>query len=140
MNVERSKEEYEAIANEILAVLMNPGSFASFNETINDSNAIGIGYIVKLVNDKAPELMRNIYGEYRFVGKSELEVIGKVVRYVYQNTTIKKDGELYKVDITDVLNQSNIEQSGATVDTETVAKAIKQSELKREHLSQMIGQ
>ncbi|MCG0665609.1 hypothetical protein IMAU20120_02550 [Lactiplantibacillus plantarum] len=109
--MERSKEEYEAIANEILAVLMNPGSFTSFNETINDSNAIGIAigikYIVKLVNDKAPELMSNVYGEYRFVGKSELEVIGKVVRYVYQNTTIKKDGELYKVDIPDVLNQSN---------------------------------
>ncbi|MCW6148368.1 hypothetical protein LDK45_09710 [Lactiplantibacillus plantarum] len=139
--MERSKEEYEAIANEILAVLMNPRSFASFNETINDSNAnaIGIGHIIKLVNDKAPELMSNVYGKYRFVGKSELEVIGKVVRYVYQNTTIKKNGELYKVVIPDVLNQSNIEQSDATVDTETVAKAIKQSELKREHLSQMLG-
>ncbi|UOF03674.1 hypothetical protein KMY87_08805 [Lactiplantibacillus plantarum subsp. plantarum] len=137
--MERSKEEYEAIANEILAVLMNPRSFASFNETINDSNAIGIKYIVKLINDKSPELMSNVYGKYRFVGKSELEVIGKVVRYVYQNTTIKKDGELYKVDITDVLNQSNIEQSGATVDAETVVKAIKQSELKHEHLSQMLG-
>ncbi|MCG0772339.1 hypothetical protein IMAU10062_01478 [Lactiplantibacillus plantarum] len=138
--MERSKEEYEAIANEILAVLMNPRSVASFNETINDSNAnaIGIGHIIKLVNDKAPELMSNVYGKYRFVGKSELEVIGKVVRYVYQNTTIKKNGELYKVDIPDVLNQSNIEQSDATVDTETVAKAIKQSELKREHLSQML--
>lgn len=109
MNVERSKEEYEAIANEILAVLMNPRSVASFNETINDSNAnaIGIRYIVELVNDKAPELMSNVYGKYRFVGKSELEVIGKVVRYVYQNTTIKKNGELYKADIPDVLNQSN---------------------------------
>ncbi|MBO2718992.1 hypothetical protein [Lactiplantibacillus plantarum] len=106
--MERSKEEYEAIANEILAVLMNPESFASFNETINDPNAIGIKYIVKLINDKSPELMSNVYGKYRFVGKSELEVIGKVVRYVYQNTTIKKNGELYKVDIPDVLNQSNL--------------------------------
>ena len=106
--MERSKEEYEAIANEILAVLMNPESFASFNETINDSNAIGIKYIVKLINDKSPELMSNVYGKYRFVGKSELEVIGKVVRYVYQNTTIKNNGELYKVDIPDVLNQSNL--------------------------------
>nr|WP_129142201.1 hypothetical protein [Lactiplantibacillus plantarum] len=138
--MEHSKEEYEAIANEILAVLINPRSFASFNETTNDSNAIGIGYIVKLVNDKAPELMSDVYGKYRFAGKSELEVIGKVVRYVCQHTTIKKNGELYETFIPDVLNQSNIEQSGATVDTETVVKAIKQSELKREHLSQMLGQ
>ncbi|WP_147274446.1 hypothetical protein [Lactiplantibacillus plantarum] len=137
--MERSKEEYEAIANEILAVLMNPKSFTSFNETINDSNAIGIKYIVKLINDKSPELMSNVYGKYQFVGKSELEVIGKVVRYVYQHTTIKKNGELYKAVMPDVLNQSNIEQSGATVDTETVVKAIKQSELKHEHLSQMLG-
>ncbi|MCG0747398.1 hypothetical protein IMAU60057_01091 [Lactiplantibacillus plantarum] len=136
--MERSKEEYEAIANEILAVLMNPRSFASFNETINDSNAIGIKYIVKLINDKSPELMSNVYDKYRFAGKSELEVIGKVVRYVYQHTTIKKNGELYEAIMPDVLNQSNIEQSDATVDTETVAKAIKQSELKREHLSQML--
>lgn len=28
---------------------------------------------------------------------------------------------------------------GVTIDTETVVKAIKQSELKREHLSQMLG-
>ncbi|TXJ69672.1 hypothetical protein [Lactiplantibacillus plantarum] len=105
--MERSKEEYEAIANEILAVLMNPESFASFNETINDPNAIGIKYIVKLINDKSPELMSCVYDKYRFVGKSELEVIGKVVRYVYQNTTIKKSGELYKADMPDVLNQSN---------------------------------
>jgi len=106
--VEHSKEEYEAIANEILAVIMNPRSFASFNETINDSNAIGIRYIVKLVNDKAPELMSNVYGKYRFMGKSELEVIGKVVRYVYQHTTIKKNGELYEAVMLDVLNQSNL--------------------------------
>ena len=106
--MEHSKEEYEAIANEILAVLMNPRSFASFNETINDSNAIGIRYIVKLVNDKAPELMSNVYGKYRFMGKSELEVIGKVVRYVYQHTTIKKNGELYETVMPDVLNQSNL--------------------------------
>ncbi|KWU38091.1 hypothetical protein AV935_03725 [Levilactobacillus brevis] len=106
--MEHSKEEYEAIANEILAVLMNPRSFASFNETINDSNAIGIRYIVKLVNDKAPELMSNVYGKYRFMGKSELEVIGKVVRYVYQHTTIKKNGELYEAVMPDVLNQSNL--------------------------------
>ncbi|CDN29012.1 hypothetical protein predicted by Glimmer/Critica [Lactiplantibacillus plantarum] len=33
-----------------------------------------------------------------------------------------------------------IGKSGATIDTETVVKAIKQSELKREHLSQMLGQ
>ena len=33
-----------------------------------------------------------------------------------------------------------IGKSDATVDTETVVKAIKQSELKREHLSQMLGQ
>ncbi len=32
-----------------------------------------------------------------------------------------------------------IGKSGATIDTETVVKAIKQSELKREHLSQMLG-
>lgn len=106
--MEHSKEEYEAIANEILAVLMNPRSFASFNETINDSNAIGIRYIVKLVNDKAPELMSNVYGKYRFMGKSELEVIGKVVRYVYQHTTIKKNGELYEAVMPDVLNQSKL--------------------------------
>lgn len=31
-----------------------------------------------------------------------------------------------------------IGKSGATIDTETVVKAIKQSELKREHLSQML--
>ena len=105
--MEHSKEEYEAIANEILAVLMNPRSFASFNETINDSNAIGIRYIIKLVNDKSPELMSNVYGKYRFMGKSELEVIGKVVRYVYQHTTIKKNGELYEAVMPDVLNQSN---------------------------------
>ncbi|MCG0767553.1 hypothetical protein [Lactiplantibacillus plantarum] len=105
--MERSKEEYEAIANEILAVLMNPRSFASFNETINDSNAIGIKYIVKLINDKSPELMSNVYDKYRFAGKSELEVIGKVVRYVYQHTTIKKNGELYEAIMPDVLNQSN---------------------------------
>lgn len=108
--MERSKEEYEAIANEILAVLMNPRSVASFNETINDSNAnaIGIGHIVKLVNDKAPELMSNVYGKYRFAGKSELEVIGKVVRYVCQRTTIKKNGELYEAFMPDILNQSNL--------------------------------
>ncbi|WP_397321102.1 hypothetical protein [Pediococcus acidilactici] len=105
--MERSKEKYEAIANEILAVLMNPKSFTSFNETINDSNAIGIEYIVKLINDKSPELMSNVYDKYRFVGKSELEVIGKVVRYVYQQTTIKKNGELYEAVVPDVLNQSN---------------------------------
>ncbi|WP_024863125.1 hypothetical protein [Pediococcus acidilactici] len=104
--MEHSKEEYEAIANEILAVLMNPKSFASFNETINDSNAIGISYIVKLVNDKAPELMSNVYLKQKFVGKSELEVIGKVVRYVYQHTTIKKNGELYEAVVPDVLNQA----------------------------------
>ena len=103
--MERSKEEYEAIANEILAVLMNPESFISFNDTINDSNAIGISRIVKLVNDKAPELMSNAYGEHRFVGKSELEVIGKVARYVYQSTTIKKNGKLYEAIVPDVLNQ-----------------------------------
>jgi hypothetical protein len=108
MNMEHSKEEYEAIANEILAVLMNPESFASFNETIDDSNAIGIKYIVKLVNDKAPELMSNVYDKYKFKGKSELEVIGKVVRYVYQQTTIKKNGELYELIMPDVLNQSNL--------------------------------
>ncbi|ASC08432.1 hypothetical protein [Pediococcus pentosaceus] len=106
--MEHSKEEYEAIANEILAVLMNPESFASFNETIDDSNAIGIKYIVKLVNDKAPELMSNVYDKYIFEGKSELEVIGKVVRYVYQQTTIKKNGELYEAIMPDVLNQSNL--------------------------------
>ena len=105
--MEHSKEEYEAIANEILAVLMNPRSFASFNETINDSNAIGIRYIVKLVNDKAPELMSGIYGKYKFIGKSELEVIGKAVRYVCQNMTIKKNGELYEAVMPDVLNQPN---------------------------------
>ncbi|WP_235017477.1 hypothetical protein [Pediococcus acidilactici] len=33
-----------------------------------------------------------------------------------------------------------IGKSGATIDTETVVKAIKQSELKHEHLSQMLGQ
>lgn len=33
-----------------------------------------------------------------------------------------------------------IGKSGATIDIETVIKAIKQSELKREHLSQMLGQ
>lgn len=33
-----------------------------------------------------------------------------------------------------------IGKSSATIDTETVAKVIKQSELKREHLSQMLGQ
>ncbi|KAF0365208.1 hypothetical protein [Pediococcus acidilactici] len=107
MNMEHFKEEYEAIANEILAVLMNPESFASFNETINDYNAFGIKYIVKLVNDKSPELMDCVYDKYRFVGKSELEVIGKVARYVYQHTTIKKNGELYEVVMPDVLNQSN---------------------------------
>ncbi|KAF0385857.1 hypothetical protein [Pediococcus acidilactici] len=106
--MEHSKEEYEAIANEILAVLMNPKSFASFNETIDDSNAIGIKYIVKLVNDKAPELMSNVYDKHRFKGKSELEVIGKVVRYVYQQTTIKKSGKLYEAIIPDILNQSNL--------------------------------
>ncbi|WP_249261378.1 hypothetical protein [Lactiplantibacillus plantarum] len=105
--MERSKEEYEAIANEILAVLMNPKPFVSFNETINDPNAIGIKHIVKLINDKSPELMSNVYDKYRFEGKSELEVIGKVVRYVYQQTTIKKDGELYEAIMPDVLNQSN---------------------------------
>lgn len=104
--MERSKEEYEAIANEILAVLMNPESFTPFNETINDSNAIGIRRIVKLVNDKAPELMSSVYDNYRFTGKSELEVIGKVVRYVYQQTTIKKNGELYEAILPDILNQS----------------------------------
>ncbi|KAF0489235.1 hypothetical protein GBP18_07810 [Pediococcus acidilactici] len=31
-------------------------------------------------------------------------------------------------------------KSGTTIDTETVVKAIKQSELKHEHLSQMQGQ
>lgn len=105
--MEHSKEEYEAIANEILAVLMNPRPFASFNETINDSNAIGIRYIVKLVNDKAPELMSNVYGKYKFVGKSELEVIGEIVRYVCQHTTFKKNGELYEAVMPDILNQSN---------------------------------
>lgn len=105
--MEHSKEEYEAIANEILAVLMNPKSFESFNETINDSNAIGIKYIVKLINDKSPELMSNVYDKYRFVGKSELEVIGKVVRHVYQQTTIKKNGESYEAIMPDVLNRSN---------------------------------
>ena len=30
-------------------------------------------------------------------------------------------------------------KSGTTIDTETVVKAIKQSELKHEHLSQMLG-
>ncbi|MEE6729831.1 hypothetical protein PS421_09110 [Pediococcus pentosaceus] len=104
--MEHSKEEYETIANEILAVLMNPKSFASFNEAINDSNAIGISRIVKLVNDKAPELMSNVYLKQKFVGKSELEVIGKVVRYVYQSTTIKKNGELYEAVVPDVLNHS----------------------------------
>lgn len=33
-----------------------------------------------------------------------------------------------------------ISKSGATIDTETVVKAIKQSELKRERRSQMLGQ
>ncbi|KAF0508387.1 hypothetical protein GBP26_06455 [Pediococcus acidilactici] len=122
--MERSKEKYEAIANEILAVLMNPKSFESFNETVNDSNAIGIKYIVKLINDKSPELMSNVYDKHIFVGKSELEVIGKVVRYVYQQTTIKKNGELYEAVVPDVLN---IEQTGTTIDTN------KQSELKHEH-------
>lgn len=105
--MERSKEEYEAIANEILAVLMNPKSFASFNETINDPNAIGIKYIVKLINDKSPELMSNVYDKYKFVGKSELEVIGKVARYVYQHTTIEHNGDSYEAIMPDVLNQSN---------------------------------
>lgn len=31
-------------------------------------------------------------------------------------------------------------KSGTTIDTETVVKAIKQAELKHEHLSQMLGQ
>ncbi|KAF0445602.1 hypothetical protein GBO93_09315 [Pediococcus acidilactici] len=31
-------------------------------------------------------------------------------------------------------------EPGVTIDTETAVKAIKQSELKREHLSQMLGQ
>ncbi len=31
-------------------------------------------------------------------------------------------------------------KSGATIDTETIVKAVKQSELKHEHLSQMLGQ
>ena len=105
--MEHSKEEYEAIANEILAVLMSPESFTSFNETNDDSNAIRIGYIVKLVNDKAPELMSNVYDKYRFVGKSELEVMGKIVRYVYQQTTIENNGESYEAIMPDVLNQSN---------------------------------
>ncbi|MDF3263979.1 hypothetical protein P2868_04070 [Lactiplantibacillus plantarum] len=105
--MERSKEEYEAIANEILAVLMSPESFASFNETINDYNAFGIKYIVKLVNDKSPELMSCVYDKYRFVGKSELEVIGKVARYVYQHTTIEHNGDSYEAIMPDVLNQSN---------------------------------
>ncbi|KAF0386110.1 hypothetical protein [Pediococcus acidilactici] len=122
--MKHSKEKYEAIANEILAVLMNPESFTLFNETINDSNAIGISRIVKLVNDKAPELMSNVYLKQKFMGKSELEVIGKVVRYVYQQTTIKKNGELYEAVVPDVLN---IEQTGTTIDTN------KQSELKHEH-------
>ncbi|WP_407886023.1 hypothetical protein [Levilactobacillus sp. N40-8-2] len=87
--MEHTKADYERIANEVLAVLMSPDKFKSTNETISDPNAIGLRYIAKLIRDKAPELLDDIYERYLFKGYSELEVAGKVARYVYQRADIK---------------------------------------------------